>query len=295
MLLVAADGRLAGSVSGGCVEGAAFEEVEHARATRRARVIRYGISDEQAWDVGLACGGTIDVLIEPAVRRRRSRTRPGDARAGRSSRRCPAGSPRAGVRASTRRAAGAPPTADSVVVDQDAGLTGTSGDAPAVDDSCRGRATEPSQRGRSRTLEAAAAQLFVEVFPAARDWSSSARSRRPSRWRASRRARLRDRRRRRASGVRDAGERFPDADGLIVGWPDEVAEQIGLGAGDAVRRAQPRSQGRRAGHRRGAAAGLPLRGRHRQPQDAGRAPRAAPRARASRDEELARAARAHRP
>src|SRR6188472_97388 len=66
-LLVSGDGRLAGSVSGGCVEGAAYEEVERARASGRSRVIRYGISDEQAWDVGLACGGTIDVLIEPSI------------------------------------------------------------------------------------------------------------------------------------------------------------------------------------------------------------------------------------
>ena len=68
MLLYAADGRIAGSVSGGCVEGAAAEEIDDARATSgNARVIRYGISDEQAWDVGLACGGTIDVLVEPIV------------------------------------------------------------------------------------------------------------------------------------------------------------------------------------------------------------------------------------
>src|SRR5438034_5970557 len=67
VLLHASDGRIAGSVSGGCVEGAAAEQIEHARETGNARVIRYGISDEQAWDVGLACGGTIDVLIEPAV------------------------------------------------------------------------------------------------------------------------------------------------------------------------------------------------------------------------------------
>ena len=56
VLLRATDGRIAGSVSGGCVEGAAAEQIEHARSTGKARVIRYGISDEQAWDVGLACG-----------------------------------------------------------------------------------------------------------------------------------------------------------------------------------------------------------------------------------------------
>jgi xanthine dehydrogenase accessory factor len=68
VLLASDDGRLDGSVSGGCVEGAAAEEVRRARRDGRARVIRYGISDEVAWDVGLACGGTIDVLVEPEVR-----------------------------------------------------------------------------------------------------------------------------------------------------------------------------------------------------------------------------------
>jgi xanthine/CO dehydrogenase XdhC/CoxF family maturation factor len=65
VLLRADDGRIAGSVSGGCVEGAAATEIERARADGHERVIRYGISDEEAWDVGLACGGTIDVLVEP--------------------------------------------------------------------------------------------------------------------------------------------------------------------------------------------------------------------------------------
>src|SRR5712691_6724032 len=67
VLIRADDGRIAGSVSGGCVEGAAAEEIDRARADGHARVIRYGISDEDAWDVGLACGGTIDVLVEPAI------------------------------------------------------------------------------------------------------------------------------------------------------------------------------------------------------------------------------------
>src|SRR4051812_49719062 len=60
VLLYAADGRLAGSVSGGGVEGAAAEGIERARADGHAPGIRYGISDEQAGGVGLACGGTID-------------------------------------------------------------------------------------------------------------------------------------------------------------------------------------------------------------------------------------------
>ncbi|MGH2356626.1 MAG: XdhC family protein [Candidatus Limnocylindria bacterium] len=67
-LLVGDDGRMAGSVSGGCVEGAALEEVRRARRTGLSRLVRYGISDETAWDVGLACGGVIDVLIEPELR-----------------------------------------------------------------------------------------------------------------------------------------------------------------------------------------------------------------------------------
>src|SRR3954447_18114661 len=69
VLLTNPDGRIAGSVSGGCVEGAAADEIERARETGTARVIRYGISDEQAWDVGLACEGTIDVLVQPTVPR----------------------------------------------------------------------------------------------------------------------------------------------------------------------------------------------------------------------------------
>lgn len=67
VLLVAADGRMVGSVSGGCVEAALAADVLEARRTGGSRVIRYGIPDEQAWGVGLACGGTIDVFVEPSV------------------------------------------------------------------------------------------------------------------------------------------------------------------------------------------------------------------------------------
>lgn len=58
-------GNLAGSVSGGCVETAVFEEAQDVLATGKPKLIRYGISDEMAWDVGLSCGGTIEVYVEP--------------------------------------------------------------------------------------------------------------------------------------------------------------------------------------------------------------------------------------
>jgi xanthine dehydrogenase accessory factor len=67
-MLATNDERLDGSVSGGCIEGAAAAEIRRAQRDGSVRVIRYGISDETAWDVGLACGGIIDVLIEPEVR-----------------------------------------------------------------------------------------------------------------------------------------------------------------------------------------------------------------------------------
>lgn len=64
-LLVAPGERLAGSISNGCVEADVYEEALAALVSGRARVVRYGISDERAFTVGLSCGGTIAVLIEP--------------------------------------------------------------------------------------------------------------------------------------------------------------------------------------------------------------------------------------
>ncbi|HEY6202764.1 MAG TPA: XdhC/CoxI family protein [Candidatus Limnocylindria bacterium] len=64
-LLVAPNERLAGSVSNGCVEADVYEEALSVLQSGRARVVRYGISDDRAFTVGLSCGGTIEVLIEP--------------------------------------------------------------------------------------------------------------------------------------------------------------------------------------------------------------------------------------
>ncbi|MGR3803520.1 XdhC family protein [Marinibacterium profundimaris] len=64
-LVIAGDGRIEGSVSGGCVEGAVLVEALEALDDGKHRLLEYGVSDDDAFAVGLACGGTIRVLVEP--------------------------------------------------------------------------------------------------------------------------------------------------------------------------------------------------------------------------------------
>lgn len=64
-LAISGEGEIMGSVSGGCVEGAVVTEALAALEDRRSRVLTFGVSDETAFAVGLACGGTIRVLVEP--------------------------------------------------------------------------------------------------------------------------------------------------------------------------------------------------------------------------------------
>jgi xanthine dehydrogenase accessory factor len=67
-MLATSDGRIAGSVSGGCVESATALEIEAAIRRKTPKLVTFGVSDERAWEVGLACGGTIKVFVEPAVK-----------------------------------------------------------------------------------------------------------------------------------------------------------------------------------------------------------------------------------
>ncbi len=232
VLLATADGRIAGSVSGGCVEGAAVEEIARARADGRSRVIRYGISDEQAWDVGLACGGTIDVLVEPDVPGVlvEAATAPLAGAGGRAvvtplPRDTPP--PEFGAH---EPGPGELPAAKLVIGD---GLT--PGDAP-VDEAVVAAARDALLRGTSRTVTLGGRQLFVEAFPrqprlvvigaveVARTLVRLARELGYETVVVDGRAAFATR------------ERFPEGsvDRLIVGWPDEVADEIGLGPDDAV-------------------------------------------------------------
>ncbi len=65
MLAVSQSGAMVGSVSGGCVEAAVVAECLRALKTGQVSRSAFGFSDEQAWEVGLACGGRIDIVIEP--------------------------------------------------------------------------------------------------------------------------------------------------------------------------------------------------------------------------------------
>ncbi|HEU5304225.1 MAG TPA: XdhC/CoxI family protein [Gemmatimonadales bacterium] len=67
-MLASSDGTIAGSVSGGCVESATALEIEQAIERGSPKLVTFGVTDERAWEVGLACGGTIRVFVEPRVR-----------------------------------------------------------------------------------------------------------------------------------------------------------------------------------------------------------------------------------
>ena len=58
------DGRFVGSVSGGCIEGAVIEQGMETIRTGRPQVLDFGVDNEQAWEVGLTCGGKVQVYVE---------------------------------------------------------------------------------------------------------------------------------------------------------------------------------------------------------------------------------------
>lgn len=71
-MVVTRSGKMAGSVSNGCIEGAVFEEAQKVLKTGKGKIAAFGVADDVAFEVGLACGGHIEVFVEPlgAVQRK---------------------------------------------------------------------------------------------------------------------------------------------------------------------------------------------------------------------------------
>lgn len=236
VLIVADDGRLMGSVSGGCVEGAAAEEIERARRTGNARVIRYGISDEEAWDVGLACGGTIDVLVQPSVPAEVAAAAAGAlGTRGRSTAVAtplPTDAPPAEF-GQHQPGAGAPPATPIVIGSGGQVLEGSAGD-PTTDVALAAAAARILDDGRSRTVEVGGRSYFVEAFPVrprlvvvgavevARSLVRYARELGYETVVVDGRAAF------------ATPERFPDVDRIVVAWPDEAFDTLDVGPNDAV-------------------------------------------------------------
>jgi xanthine dehydrogenase accessory factor len=209
-LLLAADGRMAGSVSGGCVENAVIEEIAAVRARGTPKRLRYEVSDETAWSVGLACGGTIEVLAEPGVTP--------EVRSAMSE-----------VRGSV--VVSALDGKDRWRVLEDGTVEGTDGLDPAV----LTAALESLRSERSTLVEAppkhearGTKHLFLEVFARAPELlivgaGHVAQELVPLARRMGFRTIVLDSR---AAFL--TAERFPDADELALGWPaDEILKRLG--------------------------------------------------------------------
>jgi len=63
-MVVSSAGEMAGSVSGGCVEGAVFDKAREVLETGDPQFLRFGVTNDEAWAVGLSCGGQIEVFVE---------------------------------------------------------------------------------------------------------------------------------------------------------------------------------------------------------------------------------------
>jgi xanthine dehydrogenase accessory factor len=216
-LIVADDGRLAGSVSAGCVEGAAAEAVLAARQGHYRELLHFGVSDERESGVGLSCVGAIDVLIEPDV--------PADL--------LDAADALRGVAIATPLPVSRDaPDVVRVVFVAEGILSGSLGD-PAADAELEAAALDALREGAPRTVQIGARDVYFDVVAPARLVIVGAVEI------AVLLVRLAH-----AIGfhtvVIDARttfltrERFPDADALLVGWADELAERAGIDEGSYV-------------------------------------------------------------
>ncbi len=218
-------GRILGSVTiGGCVDARVVAESEGVLASGAPKLLSMALGDEDAWDLGLTCGGTVEVLIEPVDLADR-----GDPIvAAYEAVRVEAEAGRRAVVVAPLTWDGAPRAA-RLVVREDGGTVGTLGD-PALDGAARERALEVIRRATSRILAVEAgdrrAELFFElhgpattliIFGAGQVAIPLARIAKTLGWRTV----IVDGRERYATP-----ERFPEADEIRIGVLAEIAAQL---------------------------------------------------------------------
>jgi xanthine dehydrogenase accessory factor len=200
-LTVTRDGRLSGSVSGGCVESDVFVAAQEVMDTGVPRLVTYGISDDMAFGVGLPCGGEIDVFVEPQPARE-------------------AVQPAAGERAVVFTVVAGDPLGAKLLVREDGT---TAGDGPS---GLATFATDALRRGRGHVLEHEGRTVFADVqgppptlfvYGAVDTADALCGMAKQLGWRtvvADARARFLTR------------ERIPSADELLPLWPDEALGRI---------------------------------------------------------------------
>ena len=197
-------GEIAGSVSGGCVEGAVAEIADGVLRGDPPQLLHFGIADSDAWDVGLPCGGEIDVWVEAYEPGRFEEV----ARAG-------------GRAAEVTALEGALPGA-KLLVEADGARSGTLG-SPELDDEAARMAdellwAETSERRGSLFVDVVGPSPRLIVFGAVDIAASLCSLARAAGWRSY----VVDPRTRFATR-----ERFPDAEDVIAAWPEEAAAQLG--------------------------------------------------------------------
>jgi xanthine dehydrogenase accessory factor len=147
-MLVGEGGAVLGSVTiGGCVDAQVIEQTEDVLSSMKPRLLELNLGDEEAWEIGLTCGGTIEVFVEPLSSDLLERVRAHTGRGGRA--------------AIVTRLDG-PVGAKRLVLD-DGTATGTLGDS-ALDERFTGEARTAMTEGTSRTLFLESTRAFVEVF-----------------------------------------------------------------------------------------------------------------------------------
>ncbi len=197
-------GQIAGAVSGGCVEGAVIELAERVLAGEPPRLVHYGIADSDAWDVGLPCGGEIDVWIQAYQPGRFMEIAQSGGRA-----------------AEVTLLEGAAPGA-KLLIEADGARSGTLG-APELDDEAVRSASEllwaeRSERRGPLFIDVVAPAPRLIMFGAVDIAASLCTMARAAGWRPY----VVDPRARFATP-----ERFPDAEEVIAAWPEEAFARIG--------------------------------------------------------------------